>query len=57
VLLPPLYDKANRKIFAKGIAGACNIIIEFDDHKKYPAFADISEVREMNRDNLAISGD
>jgi hypothetical protein len=52
----PFYGKAKRKIFAKGIAGACNIIIGCDDHKKYPAFADISEVGEMNRDNVAISG-
>ena len=28
-----------------------------DDHKKYPAFADISDIGEMKRDNAAISGD
>jgi hypothetical protein len=54
---PPLYGKAKRKIFAKGIVGACNIIIGCDDYKKYSAFADIGEVGEMNRDNVAISGD
>ena len=53
----PLCGKAKRKILAKGITAACNIIIGRDDRKKYPAFADISEIGEMNRDNVAISGD
>jgi len=57
VLPQPLCGKAKRKILAKGITAACNIIIGRDDRKKYPAFADISEIGEMNRDNVAISGD
>ena len=53
----PLCGKAKRKNICKRNYCSMQYYTGRDDHKKYPAFADISEVGEMNRDNVAISGD
>jgi hypothetical protein len=52
-----LCGKAKRKNICKRNYCSMQYYTGRDDHKKYPAFADISEVGEMNRDNVAISGD
>ena len=52
----PLCGKAKRTNICKRNYCSMQYYIGCDDHKKYSAFAAISEVGEVNRDNVAISG-